>query len=145
MTRAAACRMLAVLVSAVLLLPGCALSTTDQEPSASAERALADAYRERRSGMQVSGEGVVIRVLSDDNDGSRHQRFILELAGGQTLLIAHNIDVAPRIESLQIGDTVEFNGEYEFNGQGGVIHWTHHDPEGRHAPGWLKHDGTAYQ
>ena len=98
-----------------------------------------------RAGQQVSGIGKVTRVLADDNDGSRHQRFILEMNSGRTLLIAHNIDLAPRISSLRTGDTVSFYGEYETNAQGGVIHWTHHDPQGRHVAGWLEHDGRRYQ
>lgn len=98
-----------------------------------------------RAGQQVSGIGKVTRVLSDDNDGSRHQRFILQLSSGRTLLIAHNIDLAPRISSLRPGDTVSFYGEYETNPQGGVVHWTHHDPQGRHVGGWLEHDGRRYQ
>jgi hypothetical protein len=98
-----------------------------------------------RPGQQVQGSGRVIRILSDDNDGSRHQRFILELSSGQTLLIAHNIDLAPRVSSLKTGDTVDFYGEYEPNSQGGVIHWTHHDPQGRHVAGWLEHNGRRYQ
>ena len=98
-----------------------------------------------RSGQQVKGSGRVVRILADDNDGSRHQRFILEMSPGQTLLVAHNIDLAPRISSLSTGDTVEFYGEYETNPQGGVIHWTHHDPQGRHVAGWLEHRGRRYQ
>lgn len=104
-----------------------------------------EAFVAPRSGEQVRGTGVVTRILADDNDGSRHQRFIVEVAGGRTLLIAHNIDLAPRVEGLEVGDTVEFYGEYEWNDKGGVIHWTHHDPEGRHVGGWLKHRGRTYQ
>lgn len=96
-------------------------------------------------GRQAKGSGTVVRVLSDDNDGSRHQRFILRLAGGRTLLIAHNIDLAPRIPGIRAGDTVEFYGEFRSNPQGGVIHWTHHDPQGRHPGGWLRHKGRTYQ
>lgn len=98
-----------------------------------------------RSGQQVRGSGKVTRILSDDNDGSRHQRFILELSSGQTVLIAHNIDLAPRISALNKGDIVSFYGEFESNPQGGVVHWTHHDPQGRHVAGWLEHDGRRYQ
>jgi len=108
-------------------------------------QAIADAYRNRTSNLQVAGEGIVTKILSDDNDGSRHQRFILRLASGQTLLVAHNIDLAPRISLLREGDSVAFNGVYEWNPKGGVIHWTHHDPDRRHEPGWLKHNGKTYQ
>ena len=98
-----------------------------------------------RGGQQVEGRGMVLRVLSDDNEGSRHQRFILELSSGRTVLVAHNIDLAPRIPGLEPGDTVSFFGEYETNDRGGVIHWTHHDPQGRHVGGWLEHRGQRYQ
>lgn len=97
------------------------------------------------SDVQVQGEGTVIRLLSDDLNGSRHQRFIVELATGQTLLIAHNIDIAPRIDGLEVGDNVRFNGEYVWNEKGGIIHWTHHDPKGRHVAGWLVHNGKTYK
>lgn len=110
-----------------------------------AGNALSIVIDERRSGVQTEGSGTVIRILADDNDGSRHQRFILRLDSGKTLLIAHNIDLAPRVVALEKGDTVSFNGEYEWNPNGGVIHWTHHDPMGRHVPGWLRHDGRIYQ
>lgn len=106
---------------------------------------IARAFRERASGIQVSGKGVATTILADDNDGSRHQRFILELPSGQTLLVAHNIDLAPRISSLRQGDVVEFTGVYEWNAKGGVIHWTHHDPQGLHEAGWLRHRGEIYQ
>ena len=107
--------------------------------------AIQAAFNERRSGVQVQGEGVVSKLLADDNDGSRHQRFILALSSGQTILVAHNIDLAPRIAMLKSGDSVAFNGVYEWNAKGGVVHWTHHDPDGRHQSGWLKHAGQTYQ
>jgi hypothetical protein len=99
----------------------------------------------KESGKQYSGSGRVSKILSDDNVGSRHQRFILTLPSGQTILIAHNIDIAPRVASLSIGDTISFNGIYERTLKGGVVHWTHHDPDGRHAAGWLKKNGQTYQ
>ncbi|WP_341502472.1 DUF3465 domain-containing protein [Gallaecimonas sp. GXIMD4217] len=117
---------------------------TPQQAAAN-DQLLADAFQHRRSDLQVRGEGTVVRILPDDNDGSRHQKFILRLASGQTLLVAHNIDLAPRIPNLREGDKVAFSGEYEWNAKGGVIHWTHHDPQGRHTDGWLKHDGHFYQ
>ena len=98
-----------------------------------------------RNGQQAKGVGTVIRTLSDDIQGSRHQRFIIKLSSGKTLLIAHNIDLAPRISYLKVGDSVEFYGVYENNSKGGVIHWTHHDPHNRHLAGWLRHKGRTYQ
>ncbi|MGH8500868.1 MAG: DUF3465 domain-containing protein [Gammaproteobacteria bacterium] len=109
------------------------------------DQALADAFENRSGNLQIEGQGIVTRILSDDRDGSRHQRFIIELDSGQTLLVAHNIDVAPRIESLREGDEVAFYGEYEWTSQGGVIHWTHRDPDGHHPDGWIRHRGETYQ
>jgi hypothetical protein len=115
------------------------------EESVRTDQAITDAYQNRLSDIQVSGSGKVSRILRDDNEGSRHQRFILRLSSGQTLLIAHNIDLAPKINTLQEGDVVQFFGEYEWNSKGGVVHWTHHDPGGSHVGGWLKHDGRKYE
>ncbi|CSB15326.1 DUF3465 domain-containing protein [Vibrio cholerae] len=106
---------------------------------------LQQAYQSQQSDLQVQGFGQVVKVLPDDNDGSKHQKFILKLNSGQTLLVAHNIDLAPRIPNLQVGDSVEFYGEYEWNKKGGVLHWTHKDPQNRHAHGWLKHNGQVYE
>ena len=103
------------------------------------------AFENRLGNLQVSGQGTVVKLLADDADGSRHQRFIVRLNSGRTLLVSHNIDLAPRIDALRVGDTVDFYGEYEWNPKGGVIHWTHHDPQGIHATGWIKHDGKTYQ
>ncbi|EGQ8141900.1 DUF3465 domain-containing protein [Vibrio cholerae] len=106
---------------------------------------LQQAYQSQQSDLQVQGFGQLVKVLPDDNDGSRHQKFILKLNSGQTLLVAHNIDLAPRIPNLKVGDIVEFYGEYEWNKKGGVLHWTHKDPQNRHAHGWLKHNGQVYE
>lgn len=111
----------------------------------SADQILQRAHNNKQSDVQVQGKGSVVKILSDDLDGARHQRFILKLNNGQTVLVAHNIDLAPRLSSLSMGDDVEFYGEYEWNSKGGVIHWTHHDPNGQHVAGWLAHDGKTYQ
>jgi hypothetical protein len=122
-------------------------SSIGQRPAAPpySAAALEQAISSRDSGAQVGGSGTVARILSDDRDGSRHQRIILRLDSGRTLLIAHNIDLAPRISNLNVGEEVSFFGVYEWNERGGVIHWTHHDPAGQHVAGWLEHDGIRYQ
>jgi cold shock CspA family protein len=146
-----------ILGVAGLLLVACVLgsvswaSSRAETPSAApvataaSDDVFAAAFRDRRTALPVAGEGVVSQVLTDDNKGSRHQRFILRLPSGQTLLVAHNIDIAPRLLGIKVGDTVAFGGVYEWNSQGGVVHWTHRDPSGGHAAGWLKLDGQMVQ
>lgn len=151
-------RMKYVLVAAFLLIAGLQalqLERRDERSDSNVERsvatpapsasALQEAFEQRRSNLQVEGRGVVEKLLPDDNKGSRHQRFVLRLAHGQTLLVAHNIDLAPRIDGLQVGDEVRFFGEYEWNDKGGVLHWTHHDPDRTHVGGWLEHRGRRYE
>jgi hypothetical protein len=109
------------------------------------ENTLVTAYRNHQSRAEVCGHGVIAKVLKDDTQGARHQRFIVRLPSGQTVLIAYNFDLAPRIEGLRAGAPIEFAGEYEWNGQGGVVHWTHTDPAGHHPPGWIRYGGRPYQ
>ena len=59
--------------------------------------AIGRAFANKTSDIQVEGKGKVIRLLSDDSNGPRHQRFIVQLASRQTLLISHNTYIAPRI------------------------------------------------
>lgn len=139
-------------LSAVVLIAAVAFGWEQyapvQHPTAASpvvDQALAGAIRDKRSGVQVAGEGTVDRVLADDDEGSRHQRFILRLASGDTVLVAHNIDLAPRVPGLTAGDRVAFHGVYEWNARGGVIHWTHQDPGGRHQGGWLRHGGGTFE
>ncbi|OYW39938.1 MAG: hypothetical protein B7Z35_02525 [Hydrogenophilales bacterium 12-61-10] len=111
----------------------------------SGNTAIDEAFSSRRGNQQVEGQGAVVKLLADDNNGSRHQRFIVRLESGLTVLIAHNIDLAPRVDALRAGDVIAFSGEYEWTSKGGVIHWTHHDPQVRHPDGWLRHAGRLYQ
>jgi hypothetical protein len=99
---------------------------------------------EEISGVMIDASGRVSKVLPDDNEGSRHQRFILELPSGHTVLVTHNIDLAKRVP-LAAGDRVVIHGQYEWNDRGGVLHWTHHDPAGRHEGGWIEHKGQRYE
>jgi hypothetical protein len=111
---------------------------------AAGDEAIADAFARRRSDLWVESTGTVESLLSDDRRGSHHQRFVVRLKIGQTLLIAHNIDLAPRVP-IREGDRVGFRGEYEWNDRGGIIHWTHDDPQGSHAGGWIQHEGQTYR
>ena len=86
----------------------------------------------------------VYRVLPDDTKGSQHQRFLVHSPDGHSLLIAHNIDLAPRVP-IDEGSEVFIRGQFEWNDKGGVIHWTHHDPRGRHDGGYITFRGRDYR
>ena len=116
-----------------------------EEAAVDDQHKIMKAYQQQISNIQVQSKGEVKAILADDNDGSRHQKMILKLENGLTVLVAHNIDLAPRVEGLRKGEIVEFYGEYEYSPKGGVIHWTHHDPQGKHVDGWLKYQGKSYQ
>lgn len=105
---------------------------------------VAELFESQSSGEMVLVSGVVDAVLADDNEGSRHQRFIVRLDSDQTLLVAHNIDLADRVP-LGVGDQVTVHGQYEWNDRGGVLHWTHHDPDGRREGGWIEWEGRRYR
>lgn len=145
MKKIALLTVLAVLVYGYVQEQGISIPGLAPQLENSADSTLQTAFENRQSDVQVQGEGSVVKILPDDLDGSRHQRFILKMSSGQTVLVAHNIDLAPRISGLRKGDAVGFYGEYEWNPKGGVIHWTHHDPNNRHVGGWLKHQGRTYQ
>lgn len=137
----------AVLICA-LSLNACGRAVQFSAPNGSVvsgDSPVGRAFKNKTSDVQVEGEGLVIRILPDDLAGSRHQRFIVRFASGKTVLIAHNIDIAPKVVGLQKGDSVHFYGEYVWNEKGGMVHWTHHDPKGHHTAGWLKHNGRTYQ
>jgi hypothetical protein len=112
--------------------------------AAAGNGAVEAAFTAQRSGVWLEAQGPVARILSDDNEGSRHQRFVLELDSGHTVLVAHNIDLAGRVP-LARGDLITLRGRYEWNERGGVIHWTHHDPDGRGPGGWVKLGSETYR
>lgn len=118
---------------------------TNESPDTASSLTVEEAYNSRQSNVQVLGSGTVIKLLADDLQGSRHQKFLVRAADRLTILIAHNIDLAPRINTLKRGGQIAFFGEYEWNQKGGVVHWTHHDPRKRHPEGWLEYQGEIYK
>lgn len=103
------------------------------------------AYTQQQSDVQLEVTGFIKKLLADDNEGTRHQKFIVQVPSGLTILVAHNIDLAPRIKNLKKGTNITLYGEYEWSQKGGILHWTHHDPRGRHADGWIDYQGRRYQ
>jgi len=124
----------------LVLAPACLPPTT--QDNAAVERD----YAEKRSNVEVTAQGVVMSVLTDDSGPSGvHQRFIFRLAGStQTVLVDNNVTIGQRAPVLQ-GSDVSVHGEYVWNDQGGLIHFTHHDPEHTHEGGWIEMSGVRYQ
>lgn len=102
-------------------------------------------FQNQTSDVVVTVKGTVTRVLSDDTVGDRHQRFIIRQSNSQTLLIAHNIDIASRVSGISVNSLVYVHGDYVWNAEGGLVHWTHHDPAGVHENGWIVFKGVKYE
>jgi hypothetical protein len=111
-------------------------SSTDQE--------VLNAQTGQMRKVEVTMSGPVMKMLPDDTKGLPHERWLMKLSNGTTVLIAHDTKLAPRVP-LNDGDQVLIHGEYIWNDRGGVIHWTHHDPGGRHEPGFIEFNGQRYQ
>jgi hypothetical protein len=121
-------------------------STPTKSDSVLTPVAKIKAYTQNQtSKVTVAVKGTIIKVLNDDNDGARHQKFIIKLSNSQTLMISHNIDIAPRVPGIAVKKDIIIHGEYIWNEQGGLIHWTHHDPSGKHANGWIIFNNKKYQ
>lgn len=108
------------------------------------DKRLMEAWQQGLTEFKIRCSGVVVRKLPDDLEGSRHQKFILQLATGQTLLVAHNIDLAPRVARLKLRDRLIIHGEYIWNSEGGIMHLTHRNPSGFGFHGWIRKNGITY-
>ena len=107
--------------------------------------AILAAIERHRSDVWGIAAGTVERLLEDDRKGIPHQQFIIRIETGATILVEYNLDLAPRIAPLEIGDSVVVRGEYHWSELGGRIHWVHHDPSGAPGGGWLRVRGKVYQ
>lgn len=105
---------------------------------------ILDAVAKKQSGVIVQGFAAVKSILPDDDQGAKHQKFIAALENGHTLLFTHNIDIAPRVP-VKLADMIEFRGQFEWNAEGGLVHWTHHDPDMKHADGFIKLGDKAFR
>lgn len=110
------------------------------------DAAVCSAYDGQRSGVEVVADGEVGRVLGvrPGREGA-HEGFLLRLSSGcrLTVRVETNTDFTGDIP-LRQGDRVSVKGEYEYYERGGVIHWTHRDPRGHHANGYVDVHGTMY-
>jgi hypothetical protein len=126
------------------MLAGCGSSPASNDPNA----AVYDAWRQQRSRLEVTASGSVARVLGVSRGPSGdHEGFLLHLRGagghGLTVRVEDNVDITGPIP-LAPGDDVEVRGEYIYDALGGLIHYTHNDPRGRHPGGYVRAEGRTY-
>jgi hypothetical protein len=109
------------------------------------DAAIVQDFQSHRSHVEVTADATVAQVLPDRVSATgTHEQFIIRLTSGDlTLLVEHNLSIAPRAP-VAVGDHVIVHGEYIWNTQGGLIHFTHHDPDGRHEGGFIQENGVTY-
>lgn len=103
------------------------------------------AAQERGKGLNFVEvqDAEVIRILPDDTQGRRHQKWMVQLANGSNLLAVYNSDMSERIP-LKEGDVVSMGGQYIWDRGGGLIHWLHEDPRNRRPDGYVELNGVRY-
>jgi hypothetical protein len=114
--------------------------------SAPNDRALCAAFSSGSSRVEVTADGTVTRVLGvQQGRVSPHEGFLFEVGSGCQLVVRveANTDFTGPIP-LARGEHVIVKGEYEYYPLGGVIHWTHRDPRGRHEGGYIETGGKTY-
>ncbi len=110
--------------------------------------AVYDAWRAHRSYVEVTANGSVARVLGSRlGPAGMHEGFLLHLTGaegrGLTVRVEDNTDLTGPIP-MRAGDSAVVRGEYIYDPRGGIIHYTHRDPRGRHASGYVQVNGRLY-
>ncbi|MEO6912702.1 MAG: DUF3465 domain-containing protein [Candidatus Baltobacteraceae bacterium] len=131
------------------LLFGCAMGIVGCSQATPINGNPCQAYLNEASRVEVTATGQVARVLGLRNGPSgAHEGFIMKLPNCNnslfTVKVEDNVSFAGNIP-LTEGDTLIVKGEYEYYPRGGVIHWTHRDPRGRHAGGYIEFNGKRYQ
>ena len=109
------------------------------------DAAIVADYHNHQSNVEVTADGSVVRLLPDRTSSTgTHEQFIVKLSSGDiTIEVEHNISIAARVP-VALGDHVIVHGEYIWNSQGGLIHFTHHDPNGSHEGGYIQDNGKTY-
>lgn len=136
--RRATVALLALVIASSCTPPSAAIAVADNA-------AVRRAFDRHIDQVEVTAIGTIDRVLSDQGGPSGpHERFIVRLADvAMTVLIEHNLSIAPRVP-VATGEAVEVHGEYIWNAQGGLVHFTHHDPDRSHEGGYVLYGGKRY-
>jgi hypothetical protein len=72
-----------------------------------------------------------------------HEAFNIRTPQGPAEVV-DNVAIAPAVP-VQPGDRVDVRGEMVHDpGHVPIVHWTHHDPQGEHADGFIRLRGQLY-
>ena len=72
-----------------------------------------------------------------------HEEFTFSTPRGPVDVI-DNVGIAPPVQ-VQPGERVQVRGEMVAReGRPPIVHWTHHDPAGRHPDGFIRLRGREY-
>jgi hypothetical protein len=105
--------------------------------------ALDEAHRYRQTGFMAEVDGTVARILMDNKEESRQQKFTMRLSNGQMVLVTHDQEAAGRVP-VAVGDPVLVRGEYVWTETGGTLRHTQRDYSTRRLHGWIDHRGERY-
>ncbi|HLI94920.1 MAG TPA: DUF3465 domain-containing protein [Candidatus Baltobacteraceae bacterium] len=125
------------LLTIALLVSSCGTGARNLQSALSVCSSNSSAYAE-----VYIPDATVVRVLGERAGRSgEHEGFVIR-ANGQTFRVEDNVGITGPIP-LQRGNVVSLLGQLECDDD--VIHWTHHDPSGRHQSGYIKVNGTLYE
>ncbi|WP_374078674.1 DUF3465 domain-containing protein [Bdellovibrio bacteriovorus] len=98
---------------------------------------------QRRVNFVEGGGMVVTKVLPDDNNGLKHQKWVVRLSNGKTMQAVYNSDMCPRVP-VKVGDVIAMGGMFLWTNTGALLHWLHHDPRGNRPDGYVFVNGKYY-
>jgi len=136
---AKACRAAAACAVAACVFAACTNSLQGENSS------ICDAHALQRSRVEVTASGTVTRILGiREGPSGTHEGFLVRVPDCNIVIrVEHNVDIGGSIP-LHQGEAVQLRGEYLYDPRGGIVHYTHHDPSGRHPGGSITAGGETY-
>ena len=99
-----------------------------------------------RAPAEVTFSGTVTsaaRFFFGSRTRCEHETFGVGTAAGPVQIV-DNTGIAPRVP-VQPGDSIQVRGEMVHDPDRiPIVHWTHHDPQGTHADGFIELRGHVY-
>ncbi|NUN05797.1 MAG: DUF3465 domain-containing protein [Bdellovibrio sp.] len=123
-------------------------ATSSQQASFVDEKAsdndIVRAVNDRRRVNYVEGGSLTVtKVLPNDEDGRKHQKWMVRLSNGNTMQAVYNSDMCPEVP-VKVGDVIAMGGMFLWTNSGPMLHWLHHDPRGNRPDGYVYVNGKYY-